>query len=62
VLVHRFICRGTVEERVAALIASKQGLANELLEGGGELKLTELSDSALLEMVSLDLSHARAED
>jgi non-specific serine/threonine protein kinase len=61
VLVHKFVCRGTVEERVDAVIASKQGLANELLGGGGELKLTELSDSELLKMVSLDLNSARAE-
>jgi non-specific serine/threonine protein kinase len=61
VLVHKFVCRGTVEERVDAVIATKQGLAKELLEGGAELKLTELSDSELMTMVSLDLKSARAE-
>jgi non-specific serine/threonine protein kinase len=61
VLVHKFVCRGTVEERVDAVIAAKQGLAKELLEGGAELKLTELSDGELLKMVSLDLNSARAE-
>src|SRR4029077_6862289 len=31
VLVHKFICRGTVEEKIDALIDSKQGLSDELL-------------------------------
>ena len=33
VLVHKFICRGTVEEKIDALIDSKQGLSDELLDG-----------------------------
>ena len=32
VLVHKFVCRGTVEERIDALIESKRQLAGELLE------------------------------
>ncbi len=61
VLVHKFVCRGTIEERVDELIESKRKLATDLLEGGEELKLTELDDGALLKMVSLDLHTARAE-
>ncbi|MBK7861227.1 MAG: DEAD/DEAH box helicase [Archangiaceae bacterium] len=61
VLVHKFVCRGTVEERVDALIAQKQGVARELLEGESEVKLSELSDGELMRMVSLDMTRARAE-
>ncbi|MDP2273087.1 MAG: DEAD/DEAH box helicase [Archangium sp.] len=61
VLVHKFVCRGTIEERVDELIESKRRLSTELLEGGEELKLTELDDGALLKMVSLDLHTARSE-
>ncbi len=61
VLVHKFVCRGTVEERVDALIDSKRSMATQMLEGGEELKLTELDDKALLKMVSLDLHTARSE-
>ncbi|HZN92585.1 MAG TPA: DEAD/DEAH box helicase, partial [Myxococcales bacterium] len=61
VLVHKLVCRGTVEERVDALIESKQGMARELLEGGEEIKLTELGDRELLELVSLDIHSARQE-
>ncbi|MGB8932292.1 MAG: DEAD/DEAH box helicase [Anaeromyxobacteraceae bacterium] len=61
VLVHKLVCRGTVEERIDAMLESKQALSRELLEGGDELKLTELDDRALLKMVSLDLRGASAE-
>ncbi|HZA49091.1 MAG TPA: DEAD/DEAH box helicase [Myxococcaceae bacterium] len=60
VLVHKLVCRGTVEERIDALIESKQGLARELLEGGGEISLTEMGDEELLALVSLDIHGARA--
>jgi len=60
VLVHKFVCRGTVEERIDELIASKQSLAREVLESGGEAMLTEMSDAELLRVVSLDLRAALA--
>ena len=59
VLVHKFVCRGTVEERIDELIAGKQRLAGEILSGGGaQSALTEMSNEALISMVSLDLSSA----
>jgi superfamily II DNA or RNA helicase len=59
VLVHKFVCRGTVEERIDAMISDKKQLAADLLDGGGsEVKLTELSDAELLRLVSLDLKSA----
>jgi non-specific serine/threonine protein kinase len=58
VLVHKFVCRGTVEERIDALIAAKQGLSDEILAGGGEAALTEMTDAELLSMVSLDARSA----
>ena len=36
VLVHKFVCRGTVEERIDALIESKLFLRGDVVEGGGE--------------------------
>ncbi len=61
VMVHKFICRGTVEERIDALIESKRQLSEDLLEGGRELNLTELRDDELLRLVSLDLNAALEE-
>ncbi len=58
VLVHKFVCRGTVEEKIDALIESKQGVSDELLSGGGEINLTEMQDDALLRLVALDLNAA----
>ncbi len=58
VLVHKFVCRGTVEERIDEMIASKQELSDEVLSGGGDSALTEMSNEELLSMVSLDLSSA----
>jgi SNF2 family DNA or RNA helicase len=59
VIVHKFICRGTVEERIDQLIESKQAMSRELLEGSDEIKLTEMSDQELLKLVSLDIHSAR---
>ncbi len=61
VLVHKLVCRGTIEERIDELIESKKALAETLLSGGEELKLSELSDAELMKMVSLDLHAAREE-
>jgi len=61
VLVHKFLCRGTVEEKIEALLESKQQLARDLLESGGDIALTELDDDALIELVSLDLKKASGE-
>jgi len=58
VLVHKFVCRGTVEEKIDALIASKTGLSDALLAESGEVNLTEMSDEALLRLVALDLQAA----
>ncbi len=58
VLVHKFVCRGTVEERIDELIASKQKLSDEILSGGAESALTEMSNEELISMVSLDLNSA----
>ena len=61
VLVHKFVCRGTVEDRIDQLIASKRGLARDLLEGGAELLLTEMNDAELLRLVALDVNAALKE-
>jgi non-specific serine/threonine protein kinase len=58
VLVHKFVCRGTVEEKIDAMIEEKTQLAVELLEGGSEKMLTEMSDDQLIQFVSLDIDKA----
>ncbi len=58
VLVHKFVCRGTIEERIDAVIEDKKSLSAELLEGSGEKLLTEMSNNELLRFVALDLNRA----
>jgi superfamily II DNA or RNA helicase len=61
VLVHKFVCRGTVEEKIDQLMESKRQLARDLLEGGADLLLTELEDEELLRLVALDINTALQE-
>jgi non-specific serine/threonine protein kinase len=61
VLVHKFVCRGTVEEKIDELIESKRRLSEALLEGGAELLLTEMKDEELLRLVALDINAALKE-
>lgn len=61
VLVHKFVCRGTLEERIDDMLTSKQALADQVLSEEGETRLTELSDEELLRFVSLDIGRAAAE-
>jgi superfamily II DNA or RNA helicase len=58
VLVHKFVCRGTVEGKIDEMIAQKAGLSRDLLDGGGEALLTEMSNDDLLRFVALDINKA----
>ncbi len=53
VQVRKFVCAGTVEEKVAALIADKRGLAASVV-GTGEQWVTELSTAQLRELFTLE--------
>ncbi len=62
VLVHKFVCRGTLEEHIDALLRGKQGLADNILDQDGERRLTELGTEDLLRAVALDLRTAVGDD
>ena len=61
ILVHKFVCRGTVEEKIDQLMEAKSRLSKDLVEGGAELLLTELKDEELLRLVALDIHKALQE-
>ncbi len=61
VLVHKFICRGTVEAKIDGLIDSKKTLSDELLSGGSEINLTEMGNADIMRLVALDLNAAMKE-
>lgn len=52
VFVHKLVCQGTLEERIAALLAEKRALA-EAVVGGDESWLTELTTDELRETLRL---------
>ena len=59
VLVHKFVCRGTIEETHRPPDRrQKLALHDELLEGGAEKMLTEMSNEELLRFVALDIHRA----
>jgi SNF2 family DNA or RNA helicase len=52
VLVHKFLCVGTLEERIDAMIEHKQEVASRVV-GTGEGWLTELSNDQLRDLFAL---------
>ena len=58
VLVHKFVCRGTVEERIDDMLKAKQKLSDEVLSGEDTAAWTEMSNEDLLALVSLDINSA----
>lgn len=52
VQVHRMITEGTIEDRIAEMLARKQKLADSVLTAG-EAALTELTDAELADLVEL---------
>ncbi len=62
VLVHKFVCRGTVEERIDAMIRDKQAVADSVLNQENEALLTEMTDDEVMRFVALDLGRATANE
>jgi non-specific serine/threonine protein kinase len=58
VFVHKFVCRGTVEEKIDALIESKATLSQNLLDDDSGQLLTDMTDEDLLRTVALDIHRA----
>lgn len=61
VLVHKFVCQGTIEEKIDHMISMKKNLSKDILEGGREVSLTEMTDEELLDMISLDIYRAQGD-
>ncbi|MDP6506733.1 MAG: DEAD/DEAH box helicase, partial [Planctomycetota bacterium] len=58
--VHKFLCLGTLEERIDEMIEAKKEVAEKIV-GAGEGWLTELSTSDLRQLLELDTGAVREE-
>jgi non-specific serine/threonine protein kinase len=56
VMVHKFVTTGTIEEKIDAIIANKQQLANDVIAPSlGESWVTEMSNRELLDLFRLEV-------
>jgi non-specific serine/threonine protein kinase len=55
VIVHKFITRGTVEEKIDRMLEEKAVLSREVIAGSGEAWITEMSNKELMGLFSLTL-------
>ncbi len=54
VLVHKLVCKGTIEEKIDEMIESKKELASNVIGSGGESWITEMSNEELLSILKLN--------
>lgn len=54
VMVHKLVCKGTIEEKIDEMIESKKELASNVIGSGGESWITEMSNEELLSILKLD--------
>jgi len=55
VVVHKFITKGTVEEKIDEMIEGKMKLSKEVIQSGSEAWITEMSNEQLMGMFTLTL-------
>jgi non-specific serine/threonine protein kinase len=53
-MVHKLVSKGTIEEKIDAMIESKKELAENVVGSGGENWITEMSNEQLLSIFTLD--------
>ena len=54
VIIHKLVCKGTIEEKIDEMIESKKELAANVVGSGGESWITEMSNEELLSVLSLN--------
>ena len=55
VLVHKFITKGTIEEKIDQMIEGKVKLSNDVIQSGSEAWITEMSNEQLMGMFTLTI-------
>ena len=59
VVVHKFICRGTIEEKIDSLLEDKASMAEDIFKDGAQSILTEMSNDELLSAVALNIDQTQ---
>ncbi len=54
VVVHKFITKGTLEEKIDQMIEEKAKLAGDIIGKGGEVKLTEMNNNEIMNLIKMD--------
>lgn len=55
VIVHKFITRGTLEEKIDAMLTEKAGLSNEIIQSTNEAWITQMDNDKLMNLFTLSL-------
>ena len=55
VVVHTFVTKGTVEEKIDTMLEAKRDLADQVVSPSGEVRVTEMADDELVELFTLAL-------
>ncbi|MFO7752365.1 MAG: DEAD/DEAH box helicase [Desulfobacteraceae bacterium] len=55
VLVHKFVTKGTIEERIDEMLEGKKDMAGRIVEASGENMVTEMDDAQLMDLFRLRL-------
>jgi len=53
VMVHKFVTKGTIEEKIDAILEDKRKLSEDILSTGGEQWITEYSNEELMKLFAL---------
>jgi non-specific serine/threonine protein kinase len=53
VLVHKFVTKGTIEEKIDSIIEEKQKLSGDILTSAGEQWITEYNNKELMKIFAL---------
>jgi len=55
VVVHKFVTKGTVEEKIDRMLADKAELSRQIIPSSGEAWITEMDDKELVKLFTLSL-------
>lgn len=55
VMVHKFLTKGTIEEKIDMMLEDKQNLSNDIIKSSGQSLITEMNNNQLKELFKLRL-------